>query len=70
MPLLYSVKGEQKIISDFKCNEDMKRHLRDLGFVPGETVKIVGENASGLILIVKGVRLALNRALASKIMVQ
>ncbi|MDF2944016.1 MAG: Fe2+ transport system protein [Herbinix sp.] len=61
--------GETKIISDFTGKEDMKRHLQDLGFVKGEKVKVVGENPSGMILVVKGVKIALNRGLASKIMV-
>ncbi|MGI6000866.1 MAG: FeoA family protein, partial [Candidatus Merdisoma sp.] len=43
--------------------------LQDLGFVKGEKVQVVGENPSGMILLVKGVRIALNRGLASQIMV-
>ena len=41
----------------------------DLGFVKGERVQVIGENPSGMILLVKGVRIALNRGLASRIMV-
>lgn len=61
--------GETRIISNLNGKEDMKRHLQDLGFVKGESVKVIGENASGLILLIKDVRIALNRGLASKIMV-
>ena len=53
----------------FHGKEEVKRHLQDLGFVKGGTVQVVGENASGMILLVKGVRIALNRGLASQIMV-
>ena len=35
----------------------------------GERVRVVGENAGGMILMVKGVKVALNRGLAHKIMV-
>lgn len=45
------------------------RHLQDLGFAPGAEVECVGETPGGMILIVKGVRIALDRGLASKIMV-
>jgi ferrous iron transport protein A len=61
--------GETKIISDFTGKEEMKRHLQDLGFIRGENVKVIGENQSGIILLLKGVRIALNRGLASKILV-
>ncbi|MBH1939993.1 ferrous iron transport protein A [Mobilitalea sibirica] len=61
--------GETRRISEFTGKEDLKRHLQDLGFVKGEEVKVVGENPSGMILLVKGVRIALNRGLASKILV-
>ena len=62
--------GEVRTVSEFRGKEEMKRHLQDLGFIKGETVKVVGENPSGLILLIKGVRIALNRGLASLIMVQ
>jgi Fe2+ transport system protein A len=69
MPLIFAKIGETKVISSFQGKEDIKRHLQNLGFTVGEEVKVVTENDSGLILIVKGVRMALNRGLASKIMV-
>lgn len=61
--------GETRTVCEFKGKEEMKKHLQDLGFVRGETVKVVGENPSGIILLVKGVKVALNRGLASMIMV-
>lgn len=69
MPLAMVMKGETRMITEFRGQEEMKRHLQDLGFIKGETVRVVGENASGMILMVKGVKLALNRALANKIIV-
>lgn len=62
--------GETRIVSDFRGKEDMKRHLQDLGFVKGEKVKVIGDNPSGLILLIKGVKIALNRGLASLIIVE
>lgn len=69
MPLALAVLGETKIISEFQGKEEIKRHLQDLGFMKGEKVEVLGENPSGMILRVKGVRIALNRGLASKIIV-
>lgn len=70
MPLAMVMEGDTKVIREFKGQEDMKRHLQDLGFLRGEKVQVVGENSSGMILLVKGVRVALNRGLANKIIVE
>ena len=69
MPLAMVMEGETRTITDFKGQEELKRHLQDLGFIRGERVRVVGENAAGMILMVKGVKVALNRGLAHKIMV-
>lgn len=61
--------GEVREVSEFRGKDDMKRRLQDLGFVKGEKVQVVGESTSGLILLVKGVKVALNRGLASLIIV-
>lgn len=69
MALTFVEIGDTKVIVDFRGKEDIKRHLQDMGFVKGESVKLLSENESGLILLVKGVRVAINKGLASKIMV-
>lgn len=61
--------GETKIISMFRGKDEMKRRLQDLGFVKGQEIQVIGENPSGLILLVKGTKIALNRGLASMIIV-
>ena len=61
--------GDEGVVLEFRGNEPMKRHLQDLGFVKGEKVQVIGDNPSGLILLVKGVRIAINRGIASLIMV-
>lgn len=70
MPLAMVMEGETRTITDFKGQEAMKRHLQDLGFIKGEKVRVVGENAGGMILVVKDVKIALNRGLAHRIMVE
>ena len=61
--------GESGRIIEFRGKDSMKRYLQDLGFIKGEKIEVVGENQSGLILLVKGVKIALNRGLASLIVV-
>ena len=61
--------GEEKRIIELRAKESVKRHLQSLGFIVGEKVEIVSENSSGLILLVKGSKIALNRGIANKIIV-
>lgn len=70
MPLSLVDLGEVKTILEFRGKDDVKRHLSDIGFVKGEQVKVLAENESGLILLVKGTRVAINKGLASKIVVE
>jgi ferrous iron transport protein A len=67
MPLPYAQVGETRRIVSLHADEELKRHLMDLGFVTGQSVHIMGNTKEGLILSVKGVRLALNRGLAHRI---
>ena len=57
--LFRSVRGKEEVV----------RHLQDIGFAPGSQVQVLGETAAGMILLVKGARIALDRSLANKIMV-
>jgi ferrous iron transport protein A len=70
MSLTMVAPGEIREVSGFRGKDDMKRRLQDLGFVKGEKVQVVDDSQSGLIILVKGVRIALNKGLASLIMVQ
>jgi len=70
MSLAMVLPGETREISGFRGKDDMKRRLQDLGFVKGEQVQVVGDSQSGLIIIVKGVKIALNKGLASLIIVK
>ncbi len=62
--------GEEKIIREIRAKEDVKRHLQNLGFIVGEKIEVISENSSGLILIVKDSKIALNKGMANKIIVQ
>ena len=69
MALSMMEQGDTRTIKGFRGQEEMKRHLQDLGFIQGETVRVVGDNPSGMILMVKGMKIALNRGLANGIIV-
>ena len=69
MPLSMLKKGEVGLISGLSATGNTRQHLLDMGFVQGQCVTVVGETSDGLILQIKGVRLALNKGLAHKILV-
>jgi len=69
MALTMALKGDTKIIQRFIGKEDAVTRLREMGFVPGEKVQVLDHNASGIILLIKGVKLALDKNLASRIIV-
>lgn len=69
MALAFMNEGEIKTITALKGREEVIRHLQNLGFAPGTEVQVVGHNTAGMIIQVKGVRIALDRNLATKIMV-
>ncbi|NLK96115.1 MAG: ferrous iron transport protein A [Clostridiales bacterium] len=62
--------GEIKTIKALKAKDEVKRHLMNLGFIVGEKVEVISDNPSGLILLVKNTKVALNKAMANKILVQ
>lgn len=70
MALAMVMTGETRRIREIRAKEEVKKHLLSLGFIIGESVKVVSENASGIILMVKGTKIALNRGMASKIIVE
>lgn len=69
MALTFMSIGERCKVLKLRGKDKIIRHLQDLGFAPGSEVQVLGETVSGMILLVKGTRIALDRNLASKIMV-
>ena len=69
MPLLLAEIGEDNIIKKVGGTPEVKKHLETLGFVPGGSVRIISEAGGNLIVNVKESRIAISRAMASKIMV-
>ncbi|MGN0436018.1 MAG: ferrous iron transport protein A [Wujia sp.] len=69
MALTMALEGDVKTIQRFMGKESVVTRLRELGFIPGEKVQVLGFNPSGMILMVRGVKVALDRNLASRIIV-
>lgn len=69
MPLILVSQGNEVNIKNITGSDDTKRFLNSLGFVVGETVKIVSELGGNLIINVKGSRIALDKSMARRIIV-
>ena len=69
MPLTMARTGERAIVREIHGKEETRRFLESPGFVAGGTVTVVSEINGNLIVNVKDTRIALSRAMASKIMV-
>lgn len=69
MPLILAAKGNEMNIKRITGNDETKRFLNSLGFVVGETIKIISELGGNLIINIKDSRVALDRRMASRIIV-
>jgi len=69
MPLPLAPMGEENVILKVGGSPAVKKHLEDLGFVAGSTVKVISMMGGNLIVNVKESRIAINEDMARKIMV-
>jgi ferrous iron transport protein A len=69
MPLTLAPIGEGNIIKRIGGNAEVKKHLSDLGFVPGGEVRVISMLGGNVIVSVKESRIAISREMAMKIMV-
>ena len=69
MPLTMVGRGEQVNIQKITGKDEVRQHLAELGFVVDSTVIVVNEIAGNLILQVKNSRIALDKTMANRIMV-
>lgn len=69
MPLSLADVGEENIIKKIRGNPQVKKHLENLGFVIGGTVKVISTLGGNVIVNVKEARVAISEEMARKIMV-
>ena len=69
MPLIFAGNGEENIIKKVGGTPEVRKHLEDLGFVPGGTVTVVTTVGGNLIVNIKESRVAISKEMASKIMI-
>lgn len=69
MPLTMAKTGEAVTIQKITGRDEVRQRLAELGFVVGADVCIVSEVAGNLIVQVKDSRVALDKAMANRIMI-
>ena len=69
MPLTLAPVGEGSIIKRIGGSAEVKKHLSDLGFVPGSEVTVISMLGGSVIVSVKESRIAISREMAMKIMI-
>ena len=69
LPLTLADPGQDNIIKRIGGNPEVKKHLENLGFVVGGSVRIISVNGGNVIVNVKEARVAISKEMAQKIMV-
>lgn len=69
MPLIFANVGEDNIIKKVGGNPEIRKHLENLGFVVGGSVRVISELGGNVIVNVKEARVAVSKEMAQKIMV-
>ena len=70
MPLSFAPLGRPVTIKGIRANETVCKHLLNLGFTVGSTVRPLMESGGNMILEIRWSRLALDKTLALKIQVE
>ena len=69
MPLIFANIGENNIIKKITGSAEVKRHLENLGFVPGGNVSIISANAGNIIVNVKETHIAISEEMGRRIFI-
>lgn len=69
MPLTLADAGEENIIKKIGGKPEIKKHLENLGFVVGGSVRIINRLGGNVIVNVKETRVAISSEMAQKIMI-
>ena len=70
MPLTMAEPGETVRIRKITGKDEVRQHLAELGFVVESEVTVINTLGGNLILQVKGSRLALDRTMANRILIE
>ena len=61
--------GKYHVLQVTTSDQDLNRHLQDMGFLPGELITVVSHFDGNVIVNIKGSKVALSEQMASNILV-
>ena len=69
MPLILADSGSENIVRKVGGTAEVKQHLENLGFIVGDTVRVITEQNGNIIVKVKEARIAISKEMAQRIFV-
>ena len=69
MPIYLAEADKDVVIQRISGNDQIKKHLENMGLVVGETIRVVNKVNENLIVKVKGISIAVSHELAKRILV-
>ncbi|NLJ94754.1 MAG: ferrous iron transport protein A [Clostridiaceae bacterium] len=69
VPLTCIKPGEECKILRVVGKDNLRSHLKDMGFVPGSSIQLICANCDNVICKLKNTRIAIDQDIARKIMV-
>lgn len=69
IPLIFAQICELNYIKKVGGNPEVKKHLEDLGFVPGGSVSVISAISGNIIVNVKDSRIAISEEMGRKIFI-
>ncbi len=69
MPLNMLSVGNTGVVTRLSGNEEERKYLMNLGFIPGVEVKVMNSFSGNIIVDVKSSRVALNKEIARHILI-
>lgn len=70
MPLTMLNVGTEAMVKGYNVKDATKKFLEQLGIIPGTSISIISEMEGNLIVSIKGSRVAINKGIAQRLMVE
>ena len=69
LPMCFANDGEEVTVKKISGTPEVKKHLENLGFVPGSTISVISKTGGNMIVKVKESRVAVSETMARRTLV-
>lgn len=70
MPISFVTEGKSVKIKNIQMSEKMGKKIKEMGFNVGADIEVVKNDGASLIVGIQGLRVAISRGMAQKIIVE